>query len=408
MISLIPAVAVPISIKDIAKTISKSVRYSRELLLNDFNSQVSHLSNFKCVRTFQSGYLALYVLLKYLGHKYGKTEVIVSAYTCPSVYFAIKNAGLKPVFADIDLESFNISCSEIEGKVNSNTLAVIVAHMFGGFSSIGEVRAMLNSLNQSNVVIIEDLCQALSNLNKIKETTLEYGDYGIMSFGRAKSISTLNGGALVTNDNNEFSNIQNSLPKISKGGIIIYMFQLIKLVVYSMAVRPYLYRIPNFLLRRKRRRDPFNLLDYRKIDHSDLGELQTLQVSLGLQMLLKLDSMNKIRKSNSEFYSQYFDRSDLFLTQANNRNVYLRFPVVFKNLELRTQIEMFLFNRGMLTSTANYPVLSTIEKGKADSYDKEFENASTVASGILTLPTHPYFNSKKFVKSFNEFFNKNY
>jgi len=385
---LIPAVAVPINISCITRTIIGSVFKKRGSLLTDFNKSICSLTNFKYSRTFQSGYLALYTLLEYLKQKNKEREVILSAYTCPSVLFAVKNAGLIPVFVDVDINDFNVAHVEIEKKVNDNTLVIIAAHMFGCFCDIGQIRDALALINRSDVIIIEDLCQSLTDLTQIKNDVREYGDFGILSFGRAKTISTLNGGALVTNCRISFNSIVEQTPD-RIGKISTLISQVIKLFVFSIAVTPLLFRISNFLLNRKRAVNQFNLNDYKNINHDNLGELQKVQVALGIQMLKKIEMFNQKRRLNWNVYENVFVKRDNIQMQRSINNIGLRFPVLFSNSKEKSRWIKSLYSYGIVSSSADYPVLPTIEEGFPRLEHKQYPNASRIASEIMTFPTHP-------------------
>ena len=394
MWSLIPAVAVPIDVSCITKTIIGSVFKRRKYLLEDFNSSICSLTNFKYSRTFQSGYLALYKLLVYLKQNKKKQEVIISAYTCPSVLFAIKNAGLIPVFVDVNMADFNVNSFEISKKVNANTLAIIAAHMFGCFCDIKKIRDLLVLENCSDVLIIEDLCQSLTDLSKMKNDVREYGDFGILSFGRAKTISTLNGGALVTNCKLSFNSIIEETPD-HVGPIFLFFAQIVKLVVFSIAVSPLLFRMSNFLLNQKRKTNQFNLDDYKNINHDDLTELQNVQVSLGIQMLKRIDSFNQQRSLNWKMYESVFSKKKNIHLQRSSNNIGLRFPILFSDIKEKNRWVRLFYNEGITSSSADYPVLPTIETGCPSTVHKQYPNASKIASEIMTFPTHPILSDQK-------------
>ena len=102
----------------------------RVTISEKFNKRISNITGFKYVRTFQSGYLALYHLLFKIKGDKKKCEIIIPVYTCPSVYYAVVNSGLIPVYIDSDLESFNSSLEYLKNKISKNTVAIMVLHVF--------------------------------------------------------------------------------------------------------------------------------------------------------------------------------------------------------------------------------------------------------------------------------------
>lgn len=403
MHKLIPTVGVPIYLKDITNSIWLSIFSKRKKLLEVFNKSISNNIAFKYVRTFQSGYLSLYhLLLKIKGNNLSG-EIIIPVYTCPSVYFAVKNSDLIPIFIDAELSTINASLENIETKISKNTLAIIVQHIFGCYSvDIKNIRVLLRKLGREDIIIIEDMCQALGDISNLRSSDKQYGDYGILSFGRAKMISTVNGGALVSN-NIEILDIK---PNKNQNGFNKNLIIIIKSVIFSIIIKPYFFKIAHLILNKKRLADPYNLNDYKKIDHSNDDELTNYQLSLGINMLNRLDDFNSIRKTNAEFYIKYFNDESKYIIQPSVSNFYIRFSVLFKNPTDREYVKKILLNNGIITSIKDYPLLSTIHDFQASNFSSEFSNASLIESGIMTFPTHPGVRMKNYTYVFDELMQK--
>jgi len=396
---LIPTVSVPIYFKEITNTIWLSIFSKREKLLEVFKKNISNNIVFKYVRTFQSGYLSLYHLLVKIKGNNQSGEIIIPVYTCPSVYFAVKNSDLIPIFIDAELNTLNASLENIETKISKNTLAIIVQHIFGCYSvDIKNIRILLRKLGREDIVIIEDMCQALGDISNSRSSDKQYGDYGILSFGRAKMISTVNGGALVSN-NLEILDIKSDK---NQNGFNKNLIICIKSVIFSVIIKPYFFKIAHLILNKKRLADPYNLKDYMRIDYSNDDELTNFQLSLGINMLKRLGNFNSIRKSNAEFYIKYFNDESKYTIQPSVNNLYLRFSVLFKKADDREFVKDFLLNNGIITSIRDYPLLSTIHDFQASAFSDDFCNASLIECEILTFPTHPGVRMKDYTNLFDE------
>ncbi len=399
MKKLIPVVSVPIYLKDIISSIWFSFFVKREKLLTVFKEKISHNIGFKYVRTFQSGYLSLYYLLLQIKNDKQNNEVIIPVYTCPSVYFAVKNSGLSPVFVDVELNTVNSPLKYIMNQISKKTTAIIVLHLFGCYSvNIEELRDLLSKLGREDIVIIEDMCQALGNIRAARNSEKQYGDYGILSFGRAKIISTINGGAIISN-NSEILNIKAFK---SRNSIIQNALLICKTFVYSISISPRFFKYTNVILKNKYLTDPYRLNDYKDINHSNNDELSSYQLSLGISMLERLDDFNWKRKINAKFYLKYFSNNPKFLIQPTRNNFYLRFSVVFRNDKDGELVKEYLTKRGVITSTVDYPLLSTINNFHASISSCSFPNASYIASNILTFPTHPSARMTDYTDLFDE------
>jgi dTDP-4-amino-4,6-dideoxygalactose transaminase len=116
------------------------------------------------------------------------------------------HVGAKPVFADVKLETMNIDPVEAEKKVNRKTKAIIPVHLVGRPC---EMEALMELANAFHLRVIEDAAHAIESTYKGKPIGT-IGDLGCFSFYVTKNITTVEGGMVVT-DQDEFSNHIKSL-----------------------------------------------------------------------------------------------------------------------------------------------------------------------------------------------------
>lgn len=139
-----------------------------------------------------SGSAALKVALTALDVGPGD-EVIVPAFDFIATYEAVLEVGAIPVMTDID-DTFNLDPRAIEGRLSPFTKAVIPVHMCGAPARIEEILAVAR---KHNLLVLEDNAQACGgSLGGKKLGT--FGDMGIMSFDYFKTITTGEGGMIVT------------------------------------------------------------------------------------------------------------------------------------------------------------------------------------------------------------------
>ena len=119
MQKLVPAVCVPINFKDIFKSLWSYISSTRTIINEKFENRISDITGFNYVRTFQSGYLALYYLLLQIKGRKVKGEIITPVYTCPSIHYAVVNAGLTPVYVDSDFDSFNTCFESVKNRIST-------------------------------------------------------------------------------------------------------------------------------------------------------------------------------------------------------------------------------------------------------------------------------------------------
>lgn len=146
---------------------------------------------------------ALHLALVAIGVKEGD-EVIIPAFTWVATANAILYCNATPVFADIDISTFNIDPEEISKKITKKTKAIIPVHLFGLCANINAIRKSFPEIK-----IIEDAaCASGASLNGKPAGSL--GDIGCFSFHPRKSITTGEGGMLTSN-NDEFAEKINML-----------------------------------------------------------------------------------------------------------------------------------------------------------------------------------------------------
>ncbi|MGC8543419.1 MAG: DegT/DnrJ/EryC1/StrS family aminotransferase [Vulcanisaeta sp.] len=151
----------------------------------------------KHVITVSNGTTALHVALKALGIGPGD-EVITTPFTFAASATTILHSNAIPVFADIDRETLNISPSSIEDVITDRTKAIIVVHLAGYPAEMDEI---MKIAQERGLYVIEDTAQALGAIYRGKMAG-SIGHVGTFSFYPTKTITTGEGGAVATNDDN--------------------------------------------------------------------------------------------------------------------------------------------------------------------------------------------------------------
>ena len=174
---------------------SGKVNYWTNNYGKDFEKNFSNFFSCKHAIAVANGSVALDIALEALEIKTGD-EVIVTPRSYIASASCIVKIGAKPIFADIDLDSQNITAETIEQKISKKTKAVICVHLGGWPCDMNEI---LNISKKYRISIIEDCSQAHgAEINGKKVGS--FGDISTFSFCNDKIISTLGeGGMLLTN-----------------------------------------------------------------------------------------------------------------------------------------------------------------------------------------------------------------
>jgi CDP-6-deoxy-D-xylo-4-hexulose-3-dehydrase len=133
-------------------------------------------------------------------------EVITPAVTWATTVFPILNVGLVPVLVDVDLNSFNLIPQEMEKAITPKTRAVLLVHLLGKPCDMDEIMAIAR---RHNLIVIEDACEAHGAEYGGRKVG-SFGDIATFSFFFSHHITTIEGGMLLTN-NDEYSELARAL-----------------------------------------------------------------------------------------------------------------------------------------------------------------------------------------------------
>lgn len=143
-----------------------------------------------------SGTDALVIGLRALGVGVGD-EVITSPFTFFATAEAATNLGAKPVFVDINPQTFNLDVEQVEAAITSRTKAILPVHLYG---HAAEMDPLLSLASRFNLKILEDVAQAFSG-EYMGRKLGTIGHAGAFSFFPSKNLGAYgDGGLLVTDD----------------------------------------------------------------------------------------------------------------------------------------------------------------------------------------------------------------
>jgi len=154
---------------------------------------LANLFEVEIAMTCASGTLAVEVALQALRLPEGSL-VGMAAYDYPGNFLAIHALGLMPFLIDTDPDTAQISLSGIQNALGHGISALVVSHLHGGLVPMREVMALCEN---AGVAVIEDACQAPMAVVQGKPAG-SWGDFGALSFGGSKLITSGRGGAVLS------------------------------------------------------------------------------------------------------------------------------------------------------------------------------------------------------------------
>ena len=153
--------------------------------------------NSKYAISHANGTATMHTALVALGVRPGD-EVIVPPLTMSSTSLAVLHNGSIPVFADVDLRTFNIDPASIEEKITEKTKAIITVSLYGLSPDYDKI---LEICKKKGLYLIEDNAECF--LGKYKGKLVgEFGHFSSYSFQASKHITCGEGGMLITSDDN--------------------------------------------------------------------------------------------------------------------------------------------------------------------------------------------------------------
>lgn len=331
-----------------------------------------------------SGTTAFYLSLLAIQQGDSRTEIILPAYTAPSLILPIKAAGLTPVLCDISLKTFNMDAAVIESCITKKTLAILAVHSFGIPMDMAALRRVAS---EHSLFLIEDAASSFGS--KIDGCyTGSLGDIGFFSFNRGKNITAFSGGCLVLNRQKWFSFISKKVEELADLSLQQRLMLFAKTGGYTLAIRPTIYSFLEPIIRK---------FKYQHLHTSfDSYRYPRFQSNLAARVLDDEARISRKRSDNGTFlYKKLRNVSSINLPEilSGSQVAYNQFPLYFEHREKRDIIHQRLLNRG-IEATILYP--DPIHRIDDPHYrlnypldPDPFPNATYFSKRLLLIPTHP-------------------
>ena len=329
-----------------------------------------------------SGLSAFYLILNALKKSSSRKEVVLPAYTAPSLIVAVLKAGLKPILCDISLTDFNMDLKLLPQVITDQTLCVVPVHMFG--IPVKNIEGVKQTI--PGITVIEDCAQSFGSKINGKNTGV-FSDISFTTFNRGKNLSTYGGGAVFTDSEEMSKQILQEINTLAPQSPIFQIILPIKMAAITFALKPLIYgALFSAIAQFKDNAVPkdFEILKY-----------SGFQAGVGMSLLSKIDGSSEKRRRNGEaLINSLAGIEGLIVPSVSKkcRPAFNRLPIVFKDIAAREKIEKALWRSGVDTSRMYLrPLHHIFNLG----YRKEdFPKAVYFAQGLLTLPAHPFIKSR--------------
>ena len=305
-----------------------------------FEEEIAQFLNCKHAITLNSGTDALHLALRALDIGAGD-EVITVAFTFVATTEAIGIVGAKPVFVDIDPDTFNINTNEIESKITPKTKAILPVHLYGQPCNMDVI---MDIAKRHDLFVIEDACQAIGAEFKGKKVGT-FGDIGCFSFYPTKNLGTMGDGGLAVTNSEYLKN------------------RMIALRNHGGAVRYY---------------------------HDEIGinsRLDEVQAAILRVKLKHINEWNKKRREHAAYYNELFKDTKDIVTPKELDDTYCVYHQYTVKIPNRDEVHKLLQERG-IGAMIYYPVPLHLQKVHAHLGLKEglLPNTEKNTKLVLSLP----------------------
>ena len=312
------------------------------------------------------------------------SQIITPAITWATTVSPIINVGCTPMFVDVDLDTLCVNTEEIKDAINSKTACLLPVHLMGNPCNMQEISKISK---EHDLYLVEDACEAPGATFDDKKVG-SFGDLGTFSFFMSHHISTIEGGMIVTNNE-----------ELAEMGKTLRTFGWTRDLKNKNKINSEYPEIdPRFLF----------------VNTGYNFRPTEIQGAFGRNQLPKLESLIKIRRENALFWNDELSKYSeyLILPKRNLENhVYFGYAITIKKNSpfSREKLTKFLESKGIETR----PIMSGnyIEQpaAKLINYQKhgELNNAKLIMRNSFFIGNHHKVTQKErelVVNSFNDFF----
>ena len=337
----------------VAEAVRKGSDWAIGPKIAEFEGMVSEYLGRKYCVAFNSGTSALHAALLALDVGSG-AEVIVPSFTFIATANSALFVGAKPVFADIEADTYGLDPRSVENAITKKTQAIIPIHYGGAACKIEELRAIAD---RHGLALVEDAAESLGASTSTGKVG-SFGDVAILSFCGNKVMTCGEGGMAATDSRDTYERLK--------------------------------------LVRSHGRLETENYFNSAKIfDYMTLGynwRMSNITAALAISQFRKLDKMAAMRRAHAELMSKQLSQNSLITTPNGARHeqhVYQMYTIRLQNNRLREGLRSHLAKRDISAKVYFDPVHHTNYYQKLGFQDLDLPVTDQLSKEVLTLPIYP-------------------
>jgi perosamine synthetase len=312
-----------------------------------------------------SGTAALHLSLIALGIRRGD-QVVTTPFSFIATSNSVLHAGGTPIFADIDVKTYNIDPDQIRRTITRRTKVIAPVHLYGYPADMDRI---MEVAEERGIRVLEDACQAHGAEYKGSKVGT-HGDVSCFSFYPSKNMTVCGDGGMVLTNNEEIAGIVRKLRDCGRKGKYVH-----DVIGYTM-------------------------------------RLNTINAAIGRVQLQRLDGWNEKRRENASLYDNLLsDIEEIALPPAGNPCVKPVYHLYVVRAKRRDKLKKWLEDNN-IECGVNYPLpihLQPIYQELFGFKGGEYPNSELVSQTCLSIPMHPDLSTDEIryvSKKIHEFYGK--
>jgi dTDP-4-amino-4,6-dideoxygalactose transaminase len=346
-----------------------------------------------------SGRSAFQLALQTLALEKG-AEIIFPVLTFPVMPMVAKILGLKPVFCDVDPETFNSGPEHIQAKITDKTRAVLATHLFGQPCPIREIVALAR---ERDLLVIED-CAHACGVRVGGQQVGTFGDIGVFSFAEGKNMPCFGGGAIATADGEVAQRAKQILSQAVTPGKAAVTKKAFSIWVKWALTQPLIFGLTAYPVLRLKLLLGQPLMDSTVGDelledfldaNPQVSRLSNLQAAIGLLQLRRIDDFNEGARRNARILTEALGEVPGIQAprSVEGDHIYVYYPLTV-GPERRDDLRHYLLRHGIDSKITDMADCSALKPFR-DTNDMANRRSGPSEASLLEICVYPVISAKK-------------
>jgi dTDP-4-amino-4,6-dideoxygalactose transaminase len=342
-------------IDSVSKVIKRGSYWATGPEISELENKIAKFVGRKYTASLNSGTSALHAAM--LAHNITDGEVIVPSFTFISTANSVVLAGAKPVFAEIEGESYGLDSENVKNKITNKTKAIIPVHYAGG--PCKEIKALKEIAEDHGLILIEDAAESIGSTIDSKKVGT-FGHSSMFSFCQNKIVTGGEGGVLATDSKEVFDKLR---------------------LICSHG-------------RQEDKEGYFSTT--KKLDYIQVGynfRMSSMTAALISSQLEKIDKIIKMRNEKASYYNEKLAKIKgikLPVKVKNSSHVYQLYTIEFEDTNQREETKNKLEKAGVMSKVYFEPAhLTTFYRERYNYKVGDLPRTEEISKKVLSLPIFP-------------------